>query len=167
MTQLCLTQAKHASALGFRTYSSLCLLLTPSLLSRSRFKVISVEAFFRPLCMPPSSFPRTPLSVSSQHLQSCDHAYSHFYFLSAPMLPENLLHEGRAFSALFTAISPAPRTDLVLHEYLLSLGLSILSSQGWSVIWFYGCYFIPFCLSRWEIDIISSWPTRLLSNLEG
>ena len=52
---------------------------------------------------------------------------SHIYFLSAPMLPEYLLHEGRAFSVLFTAITPAPRTDLVLHEYLLSLDLFINS----------------------------------------
>lgn len=77
MTSLSLTHAKHASALGSGTYSSLCLLLTPSLLSRRRFKAISVEAFLDHSalheCTPPSPFPLTPLSVSSQHLELCDH----------------------------------------------------------------------------------------------
>ena len=112
------------------------------------------------------------LLLSHLHLflflhNTCNHVtmiQSHIYFQSAPMLPEYLLHEDRAFSVLFTAISPAPRTDLVLHEYLLSLGLFINSFITRlicdMILWLLLHTFLPFQVRDWYF-IISSWPTRL------
>ena len=84
----CPPHAKHASALRFGTYSLLRLLFIPSLLSRPRLKAISVEAFSDHSalyeCTPPS-LPFTPLSVSSQHLQSCDHdPFTHLFPVCPP-----------------------------------------------------------------------------------
>ena len=66
----------------------LCLLLIPSLLSRPRLKAISVEAFSDHSalygCTPPS-LPLTPLSVSLEHLQSCDHdPFTHLFPVCPP-----------------------------------------------------------------------------------
>lgn len=117
VTSSSLTHAKHAPTSALGTCSSLRLLLTLSFLSSLRSKVITVEAFSDhcALCV---YFPRPTFFSHLRLLQVLHSTYnrvtmihSHIYFLFASTPPEYLLHEGRALSALFTAVSPAPRTD--------------------------------------------------------
>lgn len=117
VTSSSLTHAKHAPTSGLGTCSSLRLLLTLSFLSSLRSKVITVEAFSDhcALCAysPRPTFFLTYASFRFSTALTVVWPWSiHIiYFLFASTPPEYLLHVGRALSALFTAVSPAPRPD--------------------------------------------------------
>lgn len=160
VTSSSLTHAKHAPTSGLGTCSSLRLLLTLSFLSSLRSKVITVEAFSDhcALCAysPRPTFFLTYASFRFSTALTIVWPWSIHIFISC-LLPhhQNTYCMRAGLCLLCSQLYPQHQEQIqVLHDYLLSFGLTALSSQSWSVIWFHDCYFRPFCLSRQETGIL-------------
>lgn len=125
----------------------------PSLLSRSRIKVISVEPFLGPLC---TLWVHASFFLCFTYTSFCFFTtlYNHVtmpihIFISCPPPCYQKIYCMRAGLFLFCSQLYLQHQEQIWYSMNICWALvyQFLSSQGWSVIWFYGCYFIPFCLS--------------------